>query len=113
MTHTALFDPDRQTLLIAPLARRQMDAWKIDQTIIEAVLRRPDAVIRDDGAQVRALRRQERGAVVVVYRHAGPDRLQIDDVQVQGYNGPLPLWRHLVRLPFYVFNRLIAARTNG
>ena len=25
----------------------------------------------------------------------------------------LPLWRHLVRLPFYVLNRLIAARSNG
>lgn len=113
MTPAALFDPDRHTLLIAPLARQQMDAWEIDQPAIEAVLRQPDAVIRNDGAQVRVLRRQERGAVVVVFRHIGPDCLQIDDVQVQGYNGPLPLWRHLVRLPFYVLNRLIAARSNG
>lgn len=117
MTGRPLFDPHRQTLAIGPQARRQMAAWELDEAAVAGVLAQPDAVLRDDGRQVRVLRRQqiarreEPCALTIVCRWTAPDRLQVDAVHVQGHSGPLPLWVHALRLPFYIVNRTINRMT--
>lgn len=108
----------RQTVTFSRQARRQLAALEIDAGTALATLRQPEAVIRDGGRQVRAMRRlpvppaSARRGVMVVCRPEGPDRVQVQSVQVQGYNGPLPLWVHVLRLPIFIINRLMAARAN-
>ena len=117
MTGRPLFDPHRQTLAIAPQARRQMAAWELDEAAVAGVLGQPEAVLRDDGRLVRVLRRlpiasrEEPCAVIVACRWTAPDRLQVDAIHVQGHSGPLPLWVHVLRLPFYIVNRTINRMT--